>query len=118
LNGKFDGRRPVGRPWLRWEYDIRRDFLLLLNVRGWRRLAGDRCIWRYRHNLWWGGDKCCLPPMFFLPKNSFGVSMRKRVVFILRTGSNLSFLFLTSLLCKVPDIHGPFCHTPPPTPCY
>jgi hypothetical protein len=36
LDGKFHGRRPVGRPRLRWE-DIRRDSLLLLNIRGWRR---------------------------------------------------------------------------------
>jgi hypothetical protein len=46
LDGKFHGRRPVGRPRLRWEDNIRRDSLLLLNVRGWRRGAGDRDIWR------------------------------------------------------------------------
>jgi hypothetical protein len=45
LDGKFYGRRPVGRPRLRWE-DIRRDSLLLLNIRGWRRWTGDRDIWR------------------------------------------------------------------------
>jgi hypothetical protein len=44
LDGKFHGRRPVGRPRLRWE-DVRRDSLLL-NIRGWRRWAGDRDIWR------------------------------------------------------------------------
>jgi hypothetical protein len=44
LDGKFYGRRPVGRPRLRWEY-IRRDSLLL-NIREWRRWAGDRDIWR------------------------------------------------------------------------
>ena len=32
------GRRPVGRPRLRWE-DIRSDFSLLLNIRGRRSLA-------------------------------------------------------------------------------
>jgi hypothetical protein len=44
LDGKFHGRRPVGRPRLRWE-DIRRESLLL-NIREWRRWAGDRDIWR------------------------------------------------------------------------
>jgi hypothetical protein len=44
-NGKFHGRRPVGRPRLRWEDNIRRDSLLL-NIRGWRRWAEDRDIWR------------------------------------------------------------------------
>jgi len=38
MNEKFYGRRPVGRPWLRWE-DIRRDSPLLLNIRGWGSLA-------------------------------------------------------------------------------
>jgi hypothetical protein len=41
LDGKCHGRRPVGRPRLRWEDNIRRDSLLL-NIRGWRRWAGDR----------------------------------------------------------------------------
>jgi hypothetical protein len=45
LDGKFHGRRPVGRPRLRWEDNIRRDSLLL-NIRGWRGWAGDRDIWR------------------------------------------------------------------------
>jgi hypothetical protein len=45
LNGKFHGKRRVGKPLLRWE-DIRRDSLLLLNITGWRRPAGDRDIWR------------------------------------------------------------------------
>jgi hypothetical protein len=46
LDGKFHGRRPVGRPRLRWEDNIKRDSLLLLNRRGWRRWAGDRDIRR------------------------------------------------------------------------
>jgi hypothetical protein len=46
LDGKFHGRRPVGRPRLRWEDNIRRDSLLLLNIRGWRRWAGYRDVWR------------------------------------------------------------------------
>jgi hypothetical protein len=46
-NGKFRGRKPVGRTRLRWE-DIKMDSTLLLNtsIRGWRRLAKDRDIWR------------------------------------------------------------------------
>jgi hypothetical protein len=36
----------VGRQRLRWEDNVRRDSLLLLNIRGWRRWAGDRDIWR------------------------------------------------------------------------
>jgi len=35
----------VGRPWLRWEDNIRRDSLLLWNIKRWRRLAEDRDIW-------------------------------------------------------------------------
>jgi hypothetical protein len=46
LDGKFHGRRPVGRPRLRCEDNIKGDSSLLLNIRGWRRLAGHRDIWR------------------------------------------------------------------------
>jgi hypothetical protein len=42
LNRKFHGRRPVGRPRLRWEDNIRRD---AAKYRGWRKLA-RRDIWR------------------------------------------------------------------------
>ena len=45
-NGIYQGRRPVGRPRLRWEHNINRDSSLLLNIRGWRRLTGGRDIWR------------------------------------------------------------------------
>jgi hypothetical protein len=38
LDGKFHGRRPVGRPRLRWEGNF-------INIRGWKRWAGDRDIW-------------------------------------------------------------------------
>jgi hypothetical protein len=38
LDEKFHGRRPVGRPRLRWESYMR----LLLRTRGWIRLAGVR----------------------------------------------------------------------------
>jgi hypothetical protein len=34
MDGKLHGRRPVGRPWLRWEDIIRRDSSLLLNIGG------------------------------------------------------------------------------------
>jgi hypothetical protein len=40
LKGKFDRR-----PQLMWQ-DIRSNSSLLLNIRGWRRQAGDRNIWR------------------------------------------------------------------------
>jgi hypothetical protein len=44
--GKLYGRRPARRPWLRWEDNIKGDSLLLLNIRGRRRLAKGRDIWR------------------------------------------------------------------------
>jgi hypothetical protein len=44
LDLKIHGRRHVGRPRLRWEDNIRRDSLL--NIREWRRWAGDRDICR------------------------------------------------------------------------
>jgi hypothetical protein len=36
------GRRPVGRPRLRWEENIRRDSSLLATIKGCKRLSGDR----------------------------------------------------------------------------
>jgi len=42
LDGKFHGRRPVGRPRLKWKSDVRQNSPLLLNIRGRRRLAGVR----------------------------------------------------------------------------
>jgi len=50
-DGKFHGRRPVGRPRLRWESDVRRNSPLLLDIRGRRRLAGVRMSGT-KH--WWG----------------------------------------------------------------
>jgi hypothetical protein len=44
LNGKFHGRRPMGRQRKRWK-DIRRDSSMQLNIRGWWRLVGDSNIW-------------------------------------------------------------------------
>jgi hypothetical protein len=46
LDGKFRGRRLVGTLRLRWKDSIRRDSSLLQNIRGWRKLAGDRDIWK------------------------------------------------------------------------
>jgi hypothetical protein len=43
LDGKFNGRRLVGRSRLRWE-NIRRDSSFLLNITGCSRLAWDRDI--------------------------------------------------------------------------
>jgi len=43
LHGKFHGRRLVGRPRHKWEDNNWRYFLLLLNVRDCRELAGDVC---------------------------------------------------------------------------
>jgi hypothetical protein len=45
LNGKFYRRRPVERPRMRWEDNIRRGYSLLLNRRERRGLAGDMLIW-------------------------------------------------------------------------
>jgi hypothetical protein len=41
LNETFHGRRHVGRPRLRRGDTIRKDSLLMLCIRGWRRLVGD-----------------------------------------------------------------------------
>ena len=46
MNGKFHRRRSVGRPRLRWEDNIRLYSSLLLNIRGWRGVVGDRDVWR------------------------------------------------------------------------
>jgi len=42
LVGKFHGRRHVGKPQLRSVDNIRRDSSLLLNIRGWSRIARNR----------------------------------------------------------------------------
>jgi hypothetical protein len=44
LNGKFHGRKCLGRPQLRWKANIRRDSSLLLNthIRGRRGVVGER----------------------------------------------------------------------------
>jgi hypothetical protein len=46
LNEKFHGRRPVGGPRLKWEDNIGWNSSLLLNIRGWRRLAQGSNMWR------------------------------------------------------------------------
>ena len=47
LDGKFYGRRRVGRPRMRWEDNNRRGSSLLLNRRERRRLAGDMRFWNW-----------------------------------------------------------------------
>jgi len=42
LVGKFHGRRHVGKSRLRWVDNIRRESFLLLNIRGWRRIARNK----------------------------------------------------------------------------
>jgi hypothetical protein len=46
LDGKFHGRRPVGRSQLKWEDNIWSDSLLLLNVTERRRLSEYGDMWR------------------------------------------------------------------------
>jgi hypothetical protein len=41
----LDGKIHVRRPQMRWVDNITRDSSLLLNVRGWRRLAGNSDVW-------------------------------------------------------------------------
>jgi hypothetical protein len=45
-DGKYYGRKPVERLWLSWEGSVRRDCLLLLNVRRVRRLVQYKNLWR------------------------------------------------------------------------
>jgi len=47
LVGKPEGKRPLGRPWRRWEYNIKMD-LQELGCGGvdWIELAQDRDSWR------------------------------------------------------------------------
>jgi hypothetical protein len=42
----FRGRRPVGRPRLKWESNIRKHSSFLLKIRGWRRRGWDRDMWK------------------------------------------------------------------------
>jgi hypothetical protein len=47
LVAKPEGKRPLGRPRLRWEDNIKMDFQEVGGGRGdWMELAQDRCIWR------------------------------------------------------------------------
>jgi hypothetical protein len=47
LLGKPEGKRPLGRPRLRWVDNIKMDLLEIgLNVVGWIGLAQDRYRWR------------------------------------------------------------------------
>ena len=46
LNGNFHTTRLVGRPRTRWADVVQRDALQLLRIRGCRRRAGNRDVWR------------------------------------------------------------------------
>jgi hypothetical protein len=44
---KFTGKRPLGRPRLRWEYNTRMDLkVICINTRNWVDLAQDRDYFR------------------------------------------------------------------------
>jgi hypothetical protein len=46
LNRKFHNTRTIEKPRTRWENVVQRDELQILEIRGWRRRAGDREQWR------------------------------------------------------------------------
>jgi len=47
LNGKPEGKRPLGRPWRRWEDNIKMDHQEVgCGVMDWIELAQDRDRWR------------------------------------------------------------------------
>jgi hypothetical protein len=46
LTGHPGGKRRVGRPRIRWEDDVNKDAVQILNVNGWRTAAGDKRQWR------------------------------------------------------------------------
>ena len=47
LTGKPTGKTPLGRPWLRWEDNIRMDLEEIgINARNWVDSAQDRDYWR------------------------------------------------------------------------
>jgi hypothetical protein len=47
LVGRPEGKRPLGRPRRRWEYNIKMDFGEIgIDVANWIRLAQDRVQWR------------------------------------------------------------------------
>jgi hypothetical protein len=53
LTGKPKGKRPLGRPWSRWEDNIRMDFkekLVDTNTRNWVDSAQDRNYWKTLEN--------------------------------------------------------------------
>jgi hypothetical protein len=88
LDKKIHGRRPVGRPKLRRVDNIGRDSFLLLSIRGWRRLAGNRDIWRQTIDE--ASTQCglsCHPRRTM--KNDCLLSILKTI--ILGTKANLSF---------------------------
>ena len=47
LIGKSSGKRPLGRPWRIWEYNIKMDLKEIgINTRNWVDSAQDRDYWR------------------------------------------------------------------------
>ena len=46
LQAKFEGRRTVGRPRIRWEDAVRVDAEKLLRIKNWKTAARDRDSWR------------------------------------------------------------------------
>ena len=51
LTGKPTGKRPLGRPWHRWEDNIRIDLKeICINTRNWINSAQDRDYWRAHVN--------------------------------------------------------------------
>jgi hypothetical protein len=51
FGGKSDGKRPLGRPRLRWEYRIRKDLKEIVGGGEWIQLAQDRDRWRAVANM-------------------------------------------------------------------
>jgi hypothetical protein len=46
LVGRPEGKRPLGRPWLRWEDNIKMDLKeIRIDVANWIRLAQDKVQW-------------------------------------------------------------------------
>jgi hypothetical protein len=48
MNGHPGGKRPVGRPRLRWEDEVKRDAARLLQLESWKTAAEDRRGWRQK----------------------------------------------------------------------
>jgi len=42
LGGSFSRKRPVGRPWSRWEENVQKDAVFLLHMQNWKLVAQNR----------------------------------------------------------------------------